>query len=106
MTDSTPIPQRSEHRPSPWLFVPFSLMALVLSVLVVARFAFGLGAYSFVALPGTLTGIVTAVICIWAFLQCPRRPLLPKLLTFLVLIPSLYIGIYCLSTYLMFGLRR
>jgi hypothetical protein len=81
-------------------------MALALSVLVVPAFSYALGPRSYVALPGTLTGIATAVICSWAFMQCPRRPLLPKLVTFLLLVPGLYIGFDCLSTYLMFGLSR
>ena len=79
---------------------------MFLSVLLVPMFTYPLGGRTYVALPGTLAGVATAVVCAWAFVVCPRHHLIPKVITFLMLLPGLYIGFDCLSRYLMFGLSQ
>jgi hypothetical protein len=105
LCDMTNLKQSPAYR-SPWLFVLLGLFSLFMSFLIVPAFSYGRGAVSYAALPGTLTGTGTALVCSWALIRCPRRPILPKLVTFLLLIPGLVIGFFCLSSYLMFGLNN
>jgi len=38
----------------------------------------------------------------WMLLRCPQRPVLPKLLTLLVLILNMNLGLECLFSYVFF----
>jgi hypothetical protein len=80
--------------------------ALFLSALLVPTFTYPIGARTYAGLPGVLSSLITAAICAWAFLTCPRRDRLPKICTSLLLLPGLYLGVDCVSRYLLFGLTR
>jgi hypothetical protein len=47
-------------------------------------------AVGYVQLPGIIMGVIVACICVGSFLVCPRRPLVPKLIAFLLCIPALF----------------
>ena len=87
---------------SRWLPVYWSVGGLFLSAFLVPLFTYPTGV-AYPGLPGTLAGVTTGVISAWAFITCPRGDRLPKVCTFLLLLPGLYIGFWCLSRYLMFG---
>ena len=106
MTDSTSTIKSSNDGRSHWIPVYWSLGALFLSALLVPMFTYPMGGRTHAALPGTLASVATAGVCAWAFVACPRRHRIPKLVTFLLLLPALYIGFDCVSRYLMFGLSR
>lgn len=89
-----------------WTFVSWSAAALCVSVCVVPMFAYELGSQSYVAFPGTLIAFFAALVAGWAFISCPRRALISKVLTLLLLLPSLFLGFDCFARYLMFGLSR
>ena len=96
---------RSELQRSRWLPVYVSLGALFLAALLVPMFSYPAGT-TFVRLPGAVAGVATAMVCAWTFITCPRSQRLPKACTFALMLPGLYIGVDCLSTYLMFGIYR
>ena len=51
--------------------------------------------------PARSLGICLATVCITAFLQCPRRNALAKLLTCLLVVPGAFVGIVCLADYIL-----
>ena len=102
MADS---PSKAELHGSRWLPVYVSLGALFLAALLVPMFTYPTGT-PYVGLPGAVAGVATAIVCAWAFITCPRSQRLPKISTFVLLLPGLYVGFDCLSTYLTFGINR
>src|SRR5262249_30540936 len=90
---------------SPWEFVVWSFASVLASVLAVPAFSVPTGP-GFVALPGTLIGATTGLTAAWAFVRCPRRPVFPKVVTLLLLVPGLFIGMDCVTSYLMIGINR
>jgi hypothetical protein len=51
--------------------------------------------------PARSLGVCIAAVCIAAFLQCPRRNLLAKLLTLLLVVPGVFVGIVCVADYVL-----
>ena len=51
-------------------------------------------------LGGALAGIVMSAVGIWAFFRCPMRHWIPKLLTFLLLIPALFYGVFTVGSFI------
>lgn len=86
--------------PTPWIYVGWQLLVLVPSAIVVPAFDHG----RYVALPGTLLAVLAAAVCVWAFVRCPRRAVVPKAVTFVLLLPALYVGLACITSYLTWGL--
>jgi hypothetical protein len=105
MTHMTDNRTNSEHQGSRWLSVYVSLGALFLSALLVPTFTYPTGT-PYVGLPGAVAGVATAIVCAWAFITCPHSPRLPKACTFVLLLPGLYVGFHCVSTYLTSGMYR
>jgi hypothetical protein len=96
VTDSTIILEQKAQARSSWRFVVWSVGALLFAGLWLPAFAAGL----WITLPSAFMGFVTAILCSWAFMSCPRRPLLPKMITLILVLPALALGIQCLGEYL------
>jgi hypothetical protein len=52
-------------------------------------------------LPARSLGVCIAAVCIAAFLQCPRRNALAKLVTLVLVVPGAFVGIFCLADYVL-----
>jgi hypothetical protein len=76
----------------------WSVGAFLLSAIIVPSSARTGGRVVF-DVPARLLGIATASVCAIAFLQCPRRLLYFKVLTFVLLVPALLMGMWCLLDY-------
>lgn len=97
--DTTHTPACDRPEPPPWIYVGWQLLVMLPVLVLVPAFAHG----RYVALPGTALAVVAGVVCVWAFIQCPRRAVTPKTLTFLIMLPALYIAARCLTSYLAWG---
>ena len=108
MNDKSSIDVIGIKRRLSWFFVLCSFTALI------CFFSIGTCASGFIfsddigptfghfKLPGAILGFVTASVCTWAFLVCPRQNIFAKLSTFILLIVGLNLGFASIFTYLMF----
>jgi len=99
-----PISNQSSARGSGWVYVALSLLALAISGAVVLLFAYLQRDMMRHALPlfPSVVAVAAAGANAWMFLKCPQRPVLPKLLTLLVLILNTNLGLECLLSYVFF----
>jgi len=88
-----------------WAFVAYSIAALLLAGVFIPAFAVAAGLTSHVTLPGTVVAVISAGISGWAFIACPRRPLLAKAICFALFIPLAFAGLDCAVRYVMFGIK-
>lgn len=97
-------PSKPPARPWPtgdsWLLVMSSAIVLLMTVILVPAFHHG----RYVGLPGVGLSLAAGVIITVAFLCCPRRPLLPKLLIFLSVLLILPITLYAVTSYVLLGI--
>ena len=76
-------------RRSGWIFVGIGAVATVVVWPIAARF-YSPTAIGFVHLPGVILFLLLATGCAVCFLLCPPRPFVPKLISLLLTIHSLY----------------
>jgi hypothetical protein len=74
-----------------WSLVWSSFLSVLFSFLFLPMFIRAGGA---VGWPGVVLAVTAAAMSAWAFIRCPRRCRLPKLLTFLLLWPGLWLGLF------------
>jgi hypothetical protein len=84
--------------------VMVSFFALLLILMIPPLFMMPIGTVYYAGRPGSLFAVLAAVISTWAFMECPRR-LIPKLMTFVLLVPTLYYAVNYVCTYLAYGPR-
>ena len=84
--------------------VVVSLLALVLILLIPPMFMIPIGTRYYAGAVGAVIGILSGAISAWAFIACPRR-IVPKTLTFVLLLPTLYLGFRYASAFLAYGPR-
>ena len=92
-----PTVTRTDGKPILCVFVAAG--AVFLDWLVVPAFAKATGEFSNSGVPGLITAVVGAIASSWAFLQCPGRFSILKLLTFVLMVLGLLFGIYELLAY-------
>jgi hypothetical protein len=90
---------------SAWTYVGVAFGVLVVDFIFVPAFAYALGDASYIALPGTVAAALGGLVCIWAFLSCPRTHRIPKAVCLLCLVAGLFVALYCTTRYVYFGLR-
>jgi hypothetical protein len=66
----------------------------------ILAFIFGISCYTptwdgYITMPGVVVAVIAALINTAAFLSCPMRPLIGKVLAILLLIPSRWFTVYC-----------
>jgi hypothetical protein len=84
--------------------VVVSLLALVLILLVPPMFMMPIGTRYYAGAGGAVFGFLAGAMSAWAFVACPRR-IIPKTLTFVLLLPTLYLAFRYVSAFLAYGPR-
>jgi hypothetical protein len=71
-----------------WRFVAVSALVLVLGLAIALPFSTPT-AVGYVQLPGVITGVVVACVCVTCFYLCPRHLLIPKIVAGFLCVPAL-----------------
>jgi hypothetical protein len=74
---------------SGWMLVACALIATVIIWPIAAGFYYPT-AIGFVGLPGVILYLLLAVLCATCFVLCPRRQLVPKIITLIFTVDGLY----------------
>ena len=80
-----------------WCF-SLSLAATILGVVILPGYMLG-GGWILFRWPARTFGLLIAAVCVAAFLQCPRRQVVGKVSTLLLLVPGAFIGVLCLADF-------
>jgi hypothetical protein len=81
-----------------WRFVFISAACIVLGIPIAATFSVPY-TFTFVELPGIIIAFVVACICVACFVLCPRRPIAPKIISLVLMLPAIecvikFVGYY------------
>ena len=103
MENPAPVKQ---GRTRPWRSLLFIFGLTVVVTPFAGAFSVPIGEASHIQLPGVLMFVALAIACSVFFMQCPSRPRWSKIAALVLLLPSLYLTVYAVMTYLAFGWSR
>lgn len=106
MATSVQIPVQQTGVRTPWRYLALIAGLTVLITPLAGGFWTPIGPVSHVQLPGVLMFVALALTCAGAFLNCPSRPIGWKIAALVLTVPSLYLAVDTVLTYLAFGLKR
>ena len=49
----------------------------------------------YIMMPGVIVAIIAAIVCSIAFLSCPMKPVIGKVIALVLLVPSLWFAVSC-----------
>jgi hypothetical protein len=88
--DASHTPVRRQDIAAGWRLVCYSLFTVLVVGLLMPNFVRAGGEVSML---GVVLGAAGSFVCSVAFIRCPRRCVVPKLLIFVLLWPALYLGV-------------
>jgi len=91
----------SPERWNGWRFVLVSFLCLIVGLPIAAGFSVGY-IFDFVELPGTIMAVVVAGVCAAGFVLCPRKPVFPKVATFLLFLSAAQCAVDFVGYYYIF----
>jgi hypothetical protein len=84
-----------------WRFVVVSLLCTVVSIPIIGAFSVP-WSFTYVQWPGTILAVVVACVCAACFISCPRKPLLPKTVAFILVVPAAMCAVDCVMYYYLY----